>query len=192
MKRICKYCGEEKLIEEFTKNNRLRSGHTNICKLCFNRKWKNKKGNVKQTAIAGIYKMQSKRFPNLFYIGSSKDIKQRYYSHRSASKITKRNHKIAHHVLLYGFSDFQFFVLKKCSPDHLVYWEQFYISELNPYFNLSRFASEPESRSREARAKSIRDMGGGGNCFNTEHKLYLLNTEFKEKVISLNIYLKHG
>lgn len=144
-------------------------------------------GRIPIKPKVGIYKIQSKLFPDRIYIGSSKDIIKRWYSHGSLKHQLYRNYILEYHVKKYGYKDLIFSILKICKSEHLVYWEQFYISELNPYFNLWRFASEPNSKSNEAKECAMKDNSGAAECFAKELQLLILNNDYKEEIIPLNI-----
>lgn len=42
-KKVCRSCGESKLLSEFYENNNYRDGHLNVCKQCHNEKIKQNK-----------------------------------------------------------------------------------------------------------------------------------------------------
>ena len=117
MKRVCKKCGEEKYIESFVKSKWCKYGYCFTCKKCqskinllyykenrehiieYQSKWSlkrypNRKHRIKKEPVIirhGIYKIQSKLFPDKIYIGSSKNIDQRFVWHIE-SLTNKRSH----------------------------------------------------------------------------------------------------
>jgi group I intron endonuclease len=89
----------------------------------------------------GIYKIQSKSNPEMFYVGSSKTIEYRITDHfKKLSKGEGSCIKLQNYVIKNGVNDLQYKILKKCNEEHLIFWEQFYISELQPTLNSFRFA----------------------------------------------------
>jgi group I intron endonuclease len=134
---------------------------------------------------SGIYKIQSRKFPDKLYIGSSKDIDERWLFHLSLMKFKNRNYKLAFHVRIFGVEDLSISILKLCHPDHLVYWEQYYISELNPCFNLHRFASEPNSESIKAKQSAFEKICP--SLFHSELNVLMLGNEYKEEIVPFNI-----
>ena len=83
--------------------------------------------------IAGIYKITN-IITGEFYIGSSKDIKKRWVSHRSLS-VHKRypNVKLYKAMASYGLDNFIFEIIEK--TDNLKEREQYYIEQLKPSYN---------------------------------------------------------
>jgi group I intron endonuclease len=90
---------------------------------------------------AGIYKIQSKLFPDKFYIGSSKNLQSRKRFHFNIELMRINRTPFRFHVMKYGIDDLEFIILERCSSNHLISREQYYLSELNPPFNVHRFAS---------------------------------------------------
>ena len=171
MERTCKKCGENKQLDEFYKNKHSKDGHLNICKKCSNeyyklhprkkysneyyklhprKKYKYKyiskwNPNIHYEKKSGIYKLRSILFPDKFYIGSSGNLHKRKLAHKyKLQTITSAHYKLQSHVNIYGYDDLVFIILKICPINELIYWEQYYISELNPCFNGHKFASRME------------------------------------------------
>ena len=106
---------------------------------------KGDRGRPRKSILCGIYMLRSYLFPDKFYIGSSEHIRRRVSTHISNLKRNKSEHKsLQNHYNKYGEGDLQSFILKLCKSDNLIEWEQFYISELNPYFNEFKFATFPQ------------------------------------------------
>ncbi len=130
----------------------------------------------------GIYKLQSKLFPEMIYVGATINLYIRYYNHlKSYSKRNNRNPLLYNHTLKYGYNDLEFKILKLCKEWQLMELEQYYISELKPYFNTFRFASFHDDKCNLAREIACQDISNDRNMmhplFNEEHKLltYLNN-----------------
>lgn len=95
-----------------------------------------------RTINCGIYKVSSKTFPDRFYIGASENLEERKWSHT----IKKSRHPgLQNHIKRYGLNDLVFEVIELCNKTELQYKEQYWISELNPFFNTFRFASSVDN-----------------------------------------------
>lgn len=92
--------------------------------------------------MTGIYKIESKINPNRIYIGSAININKRWWNHLSDLK-KNRHHSIIlqNHYNKYGKSDLIFIVIEPCFPEFLIIREQYYVDELNPYFNVCKIVS---------------------------------------------------
>jgi len=78
------------------------------------------------------------------YIGSSINLKNRFYSYLSykwlKTQSLKYNSKIYNALLKYGYSNFKLSILKYCDNDELCKWEQHYMDLLKPEYNILKFA----------------------------------------------------
>ena len=75
-----------------------------------------------------------------FYIGSSSDIQQRFYNHKS--KLLNKTHVNLHlqnSVNKHGFENFKFQVLANCPFENLDSLEQWYVDNLKPHYNIRKF-----------------------------------------------------
>lgn len=102
--------------------------------------------------ISGIYCIinikNSKR-----YIGSSKNIRQRLWSHRS--KLRKNKHDNAHLQSAwnkYGEQNFDYYILEKCEEKMLLEREQWYIDTFRPEYNINQETQRPPC-TKESRIK---------------------------------------
>jgi len=82
--------------------------------------------------ICGIYKIINLK-TDQFYIGKSKDIKQRWYQHRHESKNNK--HYLYADMRLFGLDNFKLEIVEECKEEELSKKEHFYITTLDPYYN---------------------------------------------------------
>lgn len=83
--------------------------------------------------IAGVYKITN-IITGDFYIGSSKNIKQRWATHKSPSQWKKQsNSKLYQDMASYGLDNFTFEVIEE--TDNLKEREQHYIEQLKPNYN---------------------------------------------------------
>lgn len=86
--------------------------------------------------ISGIYKIQSKCKPERIYVGSSKNVKERWNEHsRFLRNNNHHSHKLQRHFNKYGANDLMFIIIEPCLTEFLIIREQFYMDRLNPYFN---------------------------------------------------------
>ena len=69
------------------------------------------------------------------YVGKSKNPKVRWRQHKSHSK--KRNTKLYYAMRKYGIENFLFEVLEECNENTINDKEIYYISSLNPYYNMT-------------------------------------------------------
>ena len=83
--------------------------------------------------IAGVYKITN-NITGDFYIGSSKDIKLRWASHKRPSAQKRLpNSKLYKAMASYGLDNFTFEIIEK--TDNLREREQYYIEQLKPSYN---------------------------------------------------------
>ena len=85
--------------------------------------------------ISGIYKITN-TITGDFYIGSSKNIKQRWREHKKPS-VWKRfsNSPMYHDMQKYGVDKFEFQILEEVEADSLKEKEQQFIETLKPTYN---------------------------------------------------------
>lgn len=109
---------------------------------------------------SGVYQISSTIKPERVYIGSSKDITNRWSGHMSEMRKDKHHSiKLQRHVNKYGLEDLSFSILESCPPELLIQREQHYIDTLNPYFNEIKVAysrlgykATPEARKNMSEA----------------------------------------
>lgn len=112
-------------------------------------------------AEAGVYMIQSKIKPERIYIGSSRSIKERQFSHFSALRRKKHGSiKLQNHYNKYGESDLTFKVLVGCEEDEVINHEQFFLDLYKPWFNVRLRAETnvgikrtPEQNKRNSESK---------------------------------------
>jgi group I intron endonuclease len=97
--------------------------------------------------ISGIYKIQSKKKPKRFYIGSSYNIQRRWKDHiRYFERGTHHSKKFQQHFDKYGIEDLEFSVIIGCPKEELIEQEQFFLDALKPYFNVNPKAGSSKGR----------------------------------------------
>jgi group I intron endonuclease len=111
--------------------------------------------------ISGIYKIQSKVFPNRAYYGSSVNIRKRRNAHFAELRLgAHHSPKLQHHFNKYGEEDLQMYVVLECDKEELLDAEQFFLDANKPYFNIYKstrqYSTEAQSESsNEKRSKSM-------------------------------------
>jgi group I intron endonuclease len=141
---------------------------------------------------SGIYTIYSKLKPERFYIGSAVNLNQRKSVHFSnLSNIKHPNRILQNHFNKYGEQDLVFEILEYVKyKTKLIEREQFYIDELNPYFNICKVAGSSlgTKRSEEACKRNSELKKGNKNCLglkrSKENKLKI--SEIKKGQIPWN------
>lgn len=96
--------------------------------------------------MIGIYTIENTK-TNQFYIGSSKDIHQRWENHKyHLQKGTHKNCYLQRSYNKYGIDTFVFKVLCFCNLEELLYHEKMLINKLSPGYNIATEVSRPPSR----------------------------------------------
>jgi len=86
--------------------------------------------------IISIYKIQSRKYPNRYYIGSSINVKKRWNHHLNDLRNNVHHSiKLQRHYNKYGESDLEFIILVGCDKDRIIEMEQYFLDACNPYFN---------------------------------------------------------
>lgn len=101
--------------------------------------------------ISGVYKVTNKLTGD-FYIGSSKDIKDRWANHKCCSAWKYQpNSKLYKDMAKYGLDNFLFEIIEE--TNHLKDREQYWIDELKPSYNNSRAKGHNVERYKETGRK---------------------------------------
>ncbi len=170
----CKICGNKIL-------SKLRDKKSVVCRICHPYKKKkviefkyvdilNNFQFIKLEAektICGIYVIKNK-VNGKFYIGSSDDIRHRWYEH--SYKLRKNKHNNPHFQNAwnkYGESNFEFLIVEKCNKDDLLTREQYYINKLQPF---------------KEKGYNICDTAGGGDTIT----LHPNRNDFVKKMTVIN------
>lgn len=86
---------------------------------------------------SGIYKITNTSNGH-FYIGQSRNLRRRWYLHRNNSTKTKKHYTVLERAFKkYGIDSFVFEVIEYCSVEQLDEREIYYISTLNPQYNMN-------------------------------------------------------
>lgn len=103
--------------------------------------------NNNMEKISGIYKITYK---NRYYIGSSNNIKNRWYHHRYTLKQKTHRSPILQSIYdKHGINVFTFELVEECPKDNLLKREQYWIDKLKPTLNSSKIAGKPPIKSKE-------------------------------------------
>ena len=104
--------------------------------------------------ICGIYKIAN-TITGDFYIGSSKDVKQRWAVHKCNSKWNEHpNNPMYIDMRKYGTNKFVFEVLEVVEPEQLKEMEQHYIELLKPTYNQMNAKGLNVERYKESQRKA--------------------------------------
>lgn len=101
--------------------------------------------------ISGVYKITN-NITGDFYIGSSKNIKVRWYNHKCLSRWSRiPNQRMYQDMAQYGLNNFKFEILEETAEfkDR----EQYWIDQLRPSYNRQRANGQDIERYKETRRK---------------------------------------
>lgn len=84
--------------------------------------------------LSGIYQIKNK-ITGERYIGSSKDMNERFMQHKRPNRWSKEKSKLYEDFEKYGINNFDFFYLAFVEPEFLKQVEQEFIEMLNPKYN---------------------------------------------------------
>ena len=106
--------------------------------------------------ISGVYKITN-TVTGDFYIGSSKNVKRRWESHKQPSRWKRyKNNPMYQDFQKYGLENFVFEILEVVEPDSLKETEQQFIETLKPTYNNYRAKGWDIERLKESCRKSSR------------------------------------
>lgn len=88
--------------------------------------------------ISGVYKITN-IITNQCYIGSSKDVQKRWWTHKSKSTWKRKSNQMYIDMKTYGLENFRFEVLYQCCVPLLTTFEQLQINKEQPFYN-SKYA----------------------------------------------------
>lgn len=98
--------------------------------------------------ISGVYKITN-MITGDFYIGSSKNIRDRWFTHRAPSRwVQCPNSKLYQDMVQYGRDNFEFEILEETTELKLK--EQYWIEQLNPSYNNYRAKGQDIERQKKA------------------------------------------
>ena len=99
--------------------------------------------------ISGIYKITNTATKD-FYIGSSKDVKQRWRNHKKPSVWNRyKNSPMYQDMQKYGVDKFEMQILAEVEPDSLKEAEQKFIETLKPTYNQMNAKGRDVERRKE-------------------------------------------
>lgn len=135
--------------------------------------------------VTCVYMIRSISEPDRFYVGGTTNYESRVNSHLQVLRRYKHHsQKLTHHVFEYGINDLVFSIIEKCDADTLPQREQFWIIQLNPYFNTKLTAGD--KRFVGCTYNDIVDLGIGFERFReNEVRLYCDRDFIPETIIQL-------
>jgi len=135
------------------------------------------------TKICGIYKITCSENKKV-YIGSSSDIKNRWYRHKHNLKNNRGNPNMLNSYKKYGIDSFLFEIMEECQVSELIkretYWADKYKSGGCTLFNCGEFIDNPTRGIKfgeDFRAKISKSLLG-----NSRTKGYKVKEETKAKI----------
>ena len=143
--------------------------------------------------MIGIYKITNIQ-TGMFYIGSSKNIKRRFWEHESKLRNNSHvNYKLQNSWNKYGNDNFKFEVLKETRIDELLIEEQRYLDDLRPYdrevgYNISHNADGGDTFTNHPNKEEIRKtlstimMSNKNPMYGKKHKESTINLQKKRAV----------
>tara|TARA_S200002703_G_scaffold159421_1_gene172826 strand:+ start:104 stop:847 length:744 start_codon:yes stop_codon:yes gene_type:complete len=154
--------------------------------------------------MIGIYKITNIQ-TGMFYIGSSKNIKRRFWEHESKLRNNSHgNYKLQNSWNKHGNNNFKFEVLKETHVDELLTEEQRYLDDLRPYdrevgYNISHNAGGGDNfinhPNKEGIRKKLSDMNKGVNnaMYGKKHKESSINLQKERSVgrYTLDWFIEH-
>ena len=114
------------------------------------------KGEKRMEKISAVYKITN-TVTGDFYIGSSKNVKQRWASHKTPSNWNRcPNNPLYQDMQKYGLENFAFEILAEVEEDSLKEIEQQFIERLKPTYNNINAKGLDIERYKEAHRKANR------------------------------------
>lgn len=130
--------------------------------------------------ISGVYKITN-NITSDFYIGSSKNINERWKNHKKPSQWKQRpNSKLYQNMAQYGLVNFKFEIIEE--TDNLKEREQYYIDKLKPSYNNIRVIGLNIERWKEYRQS---EKGKDINRRDSK-KYYSQLVSYEGEIITLN------
>lgn len=109
--------------------------------------------------ICGVYMIENIVDTNI-YIGSSKDVDSRIRSHFKGLNANKHHSIYLQRAFnVYGKDSFDSKLLITCHPDMLLFYEQQFIDQWKPVYNMSGIAGRPEMTDHTKMSISIANKG---------------------------------
>ena len=132
--------------------------------------------------LSGVYKITNLLDTNRCYIGSSKDLQRRWKDHLyTARKIDHPSRGKVHCAIAeYGSENFSFEIMEECEPhkETLLKYEQRYLDELKPYYNLCEKAGSVLGLTVSEKKKRLHRRG------NMVLRTFLITREIDEHITS--------
>ena len=122
--------------------------------------------------ISGVYKIEN-IITGDFYIGSSKDVKNRWVTHKCPSQWKARPNSLLYKDMQkYGVENFRFQIICYVMPDYLKQTEQEFIEMLHPSYNNYNANGIDTERKRKSQEKAQRKYNQSNRGKETHRKYY--------------------
>lgn len=141
--------------------------------------------------ISGIYKITN-TITNDFYIGSSKNIKNRWAAHKHPSRWKNNpNNPMYLDFQKYGINKFEFQILEEVEVEQLKEKEQQFIETLKPTYNNRRADGWDFKRYKESQNKYNKSNKGKETLKKAQNKYNNQQCLYNGEVLTLNaLYLR--
>jgi group I intron endonuclease len=117
-----------------------------------------------------IYKINNS-INNDFYIGSTRNVKKRYYTHLNHIRTNKNTCiKLIRAVNKYKEENFTFEIIEECDLNSILIREQYYIDTLNPKYNISKIAGSNFGIKRTEEVKLKKSISQKENWNNVTYR----------------------
>jgi group I intron endonuclease len=141
-------------------------------------------GNPPSIILPGVYKIYN-IITGDFYIGSTKNLKKRFYSHRnSLRRGMHQNKHLQYSYNKYGAENFYYEILLWCDIKDILLWEQKIIDIQKPTFNKLFIAGSPLGFKMSEETKQKMSLAHKGKNFTTEFQREVSSRIHKGKIIS--------
>jgi group I intron endonuclease len=134
----------------------------------------------------GIYWIRNK-INNHIYIGHSVDLKSRRRSHKTELKRGVSPHRLLQEAAdEFGLKNFSFRTLITCHPDMLLWYEQQFIDQWKPEYNIHPRADSSNGIKRSEEAKKNMSLAQTGRTHSEETKMKMCASQRKRRELERN------
>ena len=135
--------------------------------------------------ICGVYKITNTATGD-FYIGSSKNVKQRWANHKCQSKWNEcPNKQLYKDMKKYGVDKFEFQVIEEVEPEHLKETEQKFIETLKPTYNSYNANGWDIERYKEYQKEYHKEYQKSDKCKEHHKKYYNQLCSYNGEILTL-------
>lgn len=128
--------------------------------------------------IICVYKISSNIKPYKFYIGSAINYHDRKWRHSRELILNKhKNAKLQYHVNKYGINDLVFEIIELLTNNsETIAREQFFIDQLNPWFNIRKTAGSNLGGKHSEKTKQKISAGNKGKTVSEDSRRKISNS----------------